>query len=238
MEAIWFELVIILVLILANGFFAGAELAIVSVRRGRIAQLAAEGNERAKVVDLLHADPHRFLATVPIGLTLVGTLAAAVEVIKPVVQQIPVPFVSNSAEPLAILLVVGLIVYLSLILDELVPRALALEHSETIALFAARPIRILARIGGIAVSILTVSSRAVLALLGIKGKGERAFVTKEEVQHLIAEAREIGTVTVGEQEFIRNVFEFSQTQDRRDAHEIMRFLGGLHSVFWKSGLIA
>ncbi|MFA7536500.1 MAG: hemolysin family protein [Desulfuromonadales bacterium] len=210
----------ILLLILANGFFAGAELAIVSVRRGRIAQLAAEGDERAQVVTQLHADPHRFLATVQIGVTLVGTMAsavggaAAVEVLKPILQQVPLRSVSNAAEPLALFLIVGLIAYLSLILGELVPKALALDHSERIALVVAKPVRFLARIGGFAVFVLTVSSRAVLALLGVKEQAERAFITREEIQHLIAEARETGGVSSGEQEFIRNVFEFSRTQVR------------------------
>jgi putative hemolysin len=220
METIWLELVIVLLLILANGFFAGAELAIVSVRRSRIAQLAAEGNKRAKVVEQLLSDPHGFLATVQIGVTLVGTLAsavggaAAVEVIKPYLQQFPLRLVSNAAEPLALFLVVGFIAYFSLILGELVPKALALEHPEGIALGVARPIRFLSRIGAVAVFILTLSSRTVLRLLGIKGTGKRAFITKEEIQHLVAEGRETGAVTLGEQEFIHNVFEFSRTQVR------------------------
>lgn len=220
MEAIWFELIIVLLLILANGFFAGAELAIVSVRRGRIAQLVAEGNKRARTVEDLLANPHRFLATVQIGVTLVGTMAsavggaAAIEVIKPILQKVPVRVVSNAAEPLALFAVVGCIAYLSLILGELVPKALALEYSERIALRVAGPIRFLARIGGVAVSLLTLSSQAVLWLLGIKASGEQAFVTKEEIQHLIAEGQEAGAVSPGEQEFIRKVFEFSQTKVR------------------------
>jgi putative hemolysin len=220
METIWIEIVIVLLLILANGFFAGAELAIVSVRRGRIAQLAAEGNRQAAAVEQLLSDPHRFLATVQIGVTLVGTMAsavggaAAIEVIKPIIQQLPIRVVSNAAEPLALFLVVGFITYFSLILGELVPKALALEHTERIALGVARPIRFLARIGGAAVFFLTLSSRSVLALLGVHGKGKRAFVTKEEIQQLIAEGRETGAVTPGEQELIRNIFEFSQTQVR------------------------
>lgn len=220
MDTIWLELVIVLLLILANGFFAGAELAIVSVRRGRIAQLVANGDKRAAIVEQLHADPHRFLATVQIGVTLVGTLAsavggaAAVEVIKPYLQQAPIRLVSNAATPIALFLVVGCIAYLSLILGELVPKALALEYSERIALGVARPIRFLARIGGLAVSILTLSSRTMLRLLGIKASGEQAFITQEEIQHLIAEGRETGVVTLAEQEFIRNVFAFSQTQVR------------------------
>lgn len=220
METLWFELGVVLLLILANGFFAGAELAIVSVRRGRIAQLVAEGHAGAKVLDGLQADPHRFLATVQIGVTLVGTLAsavggaAAIEVIKPLLQQAPFELVRDGAEPLSLFLVVGCIAYLSLILGELVPKALALEYSERIALGVARPIHWLARWGGAAVFVLTWSSRTVLSLLGVKGRGEQAFITKDEIQHLIAEGRESGSVSHDEQEFIRNVFEFSNTQVR------------------------
>ncbi len=220
MDSIWLEPVIILLLILANGFFAGAEIAIVSVRRSRMAQLASQGNGRAKVVEELQADPHRFLATVQIGVTLVGTMASAVggatavEVIKPMLQQMPFPIVAGYAEPLALFLVVGLIVYLSLILGELVPKAIALEKAERFSLAVARPINILSRLGSFAVFILTISSRAVLALLRIKERGEHAFITREEIQHLVAEGRETGTVSPREQELIVNVFEFSQTRVR------------------------
>jgi len=220
MENPWFELGIVVLLILGNGFFAGAELAIVSVRRGRMAQLAAEGDKRAAIVEQLLADPHRFLATVQIGVTLVGTMAsavggaAAIEIIKPFLQQIPIPLVSNMAEPMALFLVVGCLAYLSLIFGELVPKALALEYSERVALGVARPIRFLARLGKVAVSSLTLSSRMVLRLLGISASGSRAFITQEEIQHLVAEGRETGGVTSTEQEFIRNVFEFSRTQVR------------------------
>jgi putative hemolysin len=220
MESIWFELVIIFVLILGNGFFAGAELALVSARRGRIAQLAAAGDKRAHLVEQLQADPHRFLATVQIGVTLVGTMASAVggatavQVLKPVFQQAPLAAVRNAAEPLSLMVVVGLIAYCSLILGELVPKALALENTERMALRVARPISFFARIGGLAVAFLTLSSRTVLALLGVKSKGEQAFITKEEIRHLVAESLESGEVTPGEQKFIHNIFEFTQTQVR------------------------
>jgi len=220
MEGLWFELSIIVLLILGNGFFAGAELALVSARRGRIAQLAAAGDKRAHLVEQLQADPHRFLATVQIGVTLVGTMAsaiggaAAVEVLKPVLQQAPLVVVRNAAEPLALLLVVGLIAYLSLILGELVPKALALEYAERMALGVARPINFFSRTGGLAVAFLTLSSKTVLALLGVKSKGEQAFITKEEIRHLVAESRESGEVSPDEQVFIHNIFEFTQTQVR------------------------
>jgi putative hemolysin len=220
MESIWFELVVIFLLILANGFFAGAELAIVSARRGRMAQLAAAGDKRAHLVEQLQADPHRFLATVQIGVTLVGTMASAVggatavEVLKPMFQQAPLEIVRNAAEPLALILVVGLIAYLSLILGELVPKALALEHTERMALRVARPINFFSRTGGLAVAFLTLSSKTVLALVGIKDKGAQAFITKEEIRHLVAESRESGEVTPSEQKFIHNIFDFTHTQVR------------------------
>lgn len=220
MDNIWFELGVILLLILANGFFAGAELALVSARRGRMAQLATAGDPRAELVGQLQADPHRFLATVQIGVTLVGTMASAVggataiEVLKPLFQEAPVAAVRNAAEPLALLVVVGMVAYCSLILGELVPKALALEYTERMALRVARPISFCAKIGGLAVAFLTLSSRVVLALLGVKSKGEQAFITREEIRHLVAESRESGEVTSDEQEFIHNLFEFTQTQVR------------------------
>jgi putative hemolysin len=231
MESIWFELGIIVLLILGNGFFAGAELALVSARRGRMAQLAAAGDKRAHLVEQLQSDPHRFLATVQIGVTLVGTMASAVggatavEVLKPVFQQAPLAFVRNAAEPLALTLVVGLIAYLSLILGELVPKALALEHTERMALRVARPINFLSRSGRLAVAFLTLSSKTVLALLGVKSKGEQAFITKEEIRHLVAESLESGEVTPGEQKFIDNVFEFTQTQVREVMVPRQRIVG-------------
>jgi putative hemolysin len=220
MDNIWFELVVILMLIVANGFFAGAELALVSARRGRIAQLAAAGDPRARLVGQLQADPHRFLATVQIGVTLVGTMASAVggataiEVLKPLFQEAPLAAVRNAAEPLALMVVVGLVAYCSLILGELVPKALALEHTERMALSVARPINFCAKIGGLAVAFLTLSSKVVLALFGVKSKGEQAFITREEIRHLVAESQESGEVTLDEQAFIHNLFEFTQTQVR------------------------
>lgn len=220
MFVFWLEIVVVLFLILANGFFAAAELAIVSVRRGRIGRLADQGHEQAKIVEALQSDPHRFLATVQIGVTLVGTMAsavggaAAVNVIKPLLLEVPVASVRDAAEPLALFLVVGFITYFSLVFGELVPKALALKHAERMALAVARPIRFLSRVGGAAIFVLTLSSRAVLALLGIRGEDRQAFITREEIQQLVAEGRDVGEVSPREQELIRNVFEFSQTPVR------------------------
>ncbi|RNC67483.1 MAG: HlyC/CorC family transporter [Desulfuromonadales bacterium] len=217
MESVFEELAVIFLLILANGFFAGSELAIISARKSRIAQLIAAGDEKARIVDQLQNDPHRFLATVQVGVTLVGSLAsavggaAAVQYVKPLLKNIPLDFVQHAAEPLAIGIVVVVISYLSLIFGELVPKTVGLEYADTMALRVAKPINFLARAAGIVVSFLTLSNRTVLALFGIKAEGNQAFVTREEVQHIVAEGHEAGVFSAAEQEFIQNIFDFTHT---------------------------
>ena len=220
MVSIWEELAVILVLILANGFFAGAELAIISARKSRIAQLLAAGDERARIVEKLQDDPHRFLATVQIGVTLVGTMASAVggatavKFLIPLLQAAPFEFIRNGASPLSLAIVVVLIAYFSLILGELVPKALALRYADRMALQVAKPINVLSQVGAVAVAFLTMSSKAVLSLLGVRGEGEKAFITKEEVQQIVAEGRESGVFSASEHEYIKNIFDFTHTAVR------------------------
>ena len=217
MESVFEELAVIVLLILANGFFAGSELAIISARRSRIAQLVAAGDEKAKIVERLQDDPHRFLATVQIGVTVVGSLASAVggaaamKYVTPLLRATPVDFVQRAADPLAIGIVVAVISYLSLIFGELVPKTVGLQYADRMALRVAKPINFLARAGGVLVSFLTLSNRAVLALMGIKAEGDQAFITREEVQHIVAEGHEAGVFSATEQEFIRNIFDFTHT---------------------------
>lgn len=220
MESIWLELLFVFVLILANGFFAGSELAIISARKSRIAQLVANGDEKAKIVESLQDDPHRFLATVQVGVTVVGSLAsavggaAAVQYLKPVLLSFPLEFVRHAAEPLAIGVVVVFISYLSLIFGELVPKTVGLQYADTMALHVAKSIRFLSRVGSVAVSFLTMSNRAVLYLLGIKAEGGQAFVTREEVQHIVQEGHETGVFSAEEREYIDNIFDFTHTSVR------------------------
>jgi putative hemolysin len=217
LEVIFNECVIILLLILANGFFACSELAIISARKSHIASLAAAGNRQAKLVEQIQKDPHRFLATVQVGVTVVGSLAsavggaAAIQYLKPLIGSIPVPFIQHAAEPLAIGTVVAGISYLFLILGELTPKTIGLQYADRITLVVARPIHALSAIAGIAVRFLTFSNRMVLALLGIKPKGRQDFVTREEVQQVLSEGSEAGALTETEHKYIENVFEFSHT---------------------------
>lgn len=217
MESIVGELAVIFLLILGNGFFAGSELAIISARKSRIAQLVAEGNPKALIVERLQDDPHRFLATVQVGVTMVGSLASAVggatavRYLKPVLEGSSITFLHNAAEPLSIGIVVVLISYLSLIFGELVPKTVGLQYADRMALQVAKPIHFIARAAGVVVSFLTLSNRAVLAMMGIKAEGNQAFVTREEVQHIVAEGHEAGVFSSTEQEYIRNIFDFTHT---------------------------
>jgi putative hemolysin len=218
LEAIAVELIVIFFLILANGFFSGSELAIISARKSTISRLVAEGNSRAMVVEKLQNDPHRFLATVQIGVTVVGSLASAVggatavEYLKPVLDSAPYELVRNASEPISIGLVVAVVSYFTLILGELAPKTIGLQFADRMSLVVAKPINALATIGGIAVKFLTLSNRAVLAVCGVKPTSGQEFVTREEVLHAVTEGGETGALTEHEHKVIENMLDFSHTQ--------------------------
>lgn len=217
MELIAVEIIVIFLLILANGFFAGSELAIISARKSTIARLVAEGNTSALVVKKLQNDPHRFLATVQIGVTVVGSLAAAVggaaavEYLKPLLNSVSYDFVREAAEPISIGIVVVLVSYFSLIFGELAPKTIGLQYADRMSLIVAKPINALAAIGGIAVNFLTLSNRVVLALLRVKPASGYDFITREELLHTLAEGGEAGVLTEHEHKVIENMLDFSHT---------------------------
>jgi len=218
LDTIFIELIVVFILIFLNGFFSCAEFAIISVRKSRIAQLVNQGDERAVMVDALQKDPHRLLAIVQIGVTVVGSTASAVggviavDYIRPLLQQSGVAMVANAAEPLALTIVVAVISYLLLILGELVPKTIGLQYADAVSLHIAKPITFLARVAGVLVTMLSLSSKAVLALLGIKEA--KAFMTREEVQHIVAEGHESGIFSETEHTYIDNLFDFTHTSVR------------------------
>jgi putative hemolysin len=214
----WLEAALIFVLILANGFFAASEIAMIATRKSRIDALLEKGVKSAAAVARLKNDPDRFLATVQIGITIVSSLAsaiggaAAIGSLKPFIESLPLPYVARWGEPLAILLVVMPIAYLSLVLGELVPKSLALRYSERIACLVAPPIDFLSRVSSFLVRTLTASSNAVLWFFGGKEKNEGvSFITVEEVKSLIQEGAAKGIFNETEKELIHSVFEFADT---------------------------
>ncbi|MBM4264219.1 MAG: HlyC/CorC family transporter [Deltaproteobacteria bacterium] len=217
LENIWFEVVLILALILANGFFASAEIAMIATRKSRIDALLERGVRSAAAVARLKNDPDRFLATVQIGVTVVSTMAsaiggaAAIDYLKPQIATMPFPFAARWAEAIAIGLVVAPIAYLSLVLGELVPKSLALRFSEKIACVVARPIEILGQISALFVKLLTASSNAVLWLFGGKDAEGASFISVDEVKSLVREGAAKGIFNETEKELIHSVFEFTDT---------------------------
>ncbi len=213
----WLELFLIALCIIINGFFAASEIAVVTSRRTRIKQLMDEGNKNADVLYKLKGRPDRFLATIQIGITLTADLAsaiggaAAVKILKPLLQEVPIPFIAASSEAIALGFVVIVITFFFLILGELIPKSLALANSEVIGLWVAPLIERFSRIAYILVNILTASTNIILKPFHTKAFTAREYVSEEEVKLLIEEGGEQGVFESAEKELIHSVFEFTDT---------------------------
>lgn len=219
MDALFIQIFVIALLIILNGFFSCSEFAIISIRKSRIAQLVASGDDRAELVEELQRDPHRLLAVVQIGVTVVASLASAmggiiaVEHVKPLLQRSSIEFLHNGAEAISIGLMVTVFSYITLVFGELVPKTVGLLYADTLALQIIKPLVLLGRIATLFVSFLSLSSKGVLWLCGIRGDN-RAFISREEVQHMVSEGHESGVFTAAENEFIQNIFDFTHTSVR------------------------
>jgi putative hemolysin len=215
-ENLFFEAAVIFLLILANGFFAASEIAMIAIRKSRIDTMIEKGVKCALIIGRLKKDPDRFLATVQIGVTIVSSLAsaiggaAAISFVKPSIET-SVPALVPWADVIAIAVVVIPISYLSLVFGELVPKSLALRFSEQIACMAARPIDLLSRFSSFLVRILTGSSNAVLRLFGGSEVEGASFISVEEVKSLIREGAAKGIFNETEKELIHGVFELADT---------------------------
>lgn len=202
------DILVILLLIVANGLLAMAELAVVSARRVRLQQRAEEGDAGARAALALAEAPDRFLSTVQIGITLVGILAGAfggTTIANAIAAQLSqVPALAPYSNPIAVGIVVLGITYLSLVLGEITPKRLALQHPEAIATVVARPMHWLSALAAPAVTLLTISSALVLRLLRI-GPPRGPAITEEEVQLLIEQGTQAGIFERTEQAIVGRV---------------------------------
>ena len=209
------ELFVILALIVANGIFAGAEIAIVSLRRSRLAQLVEAGKVGAKTVAALRAEPERFLATVQIAITVVSTTAAAfggsrmARHLEPVIAPLPV-LGGERAEEVTLAIVVALVSYLSLVLGELVPKSLALRKNEIYALIMARPLAWLSWIGKPIVWFMTASSNVVLRPFSDRTTFTEALISKEELELMVDEAAKTGAIDEHASELASRALQFDR----------------------------
>lgn len=202
------EIILALLLILLNGVFALSELALVSVRRARLMVLERKGVPGATAALTMSEDPQRFLPTVQVGMTLVGILTGTIggarlaARLEPVLAR--VPLLAPAAGELALLVVVLVTTYLTLVLGELVPKQLALRQPEVVAARVARPLRALNRVVSPFVWALGLSTSLVLRLFGTH-RASSQTVTEEELKALLAEGAQAGVLETGEREMIERL---------------------------------
>lgn len=219
------ELVIVFVLVIANGLFAGAEIAILSVRKTQLQDRAAAGHRGARAVQWLRDRPEHFLATVQIGITVVSSTAAVFggsNLARSLTPALEALGLGDHAHDVALVLVVVAISFLSLVLGELVPKSLALRRSNSYAVFVGRPLLVLATIARPLVWFLTASSNLVLRLFGDRTSFTETRMSRDELQQLVEEAAQAGSVDEKSGEIAARALELgdveiSEVMVRRDA---------------------
>jgi putative hemolysin len=209
------EVALIALLIMLNALFASSEIALLSVRKHRMEELAKQGSKAAEAVLNITNEPDRLLATIQIGITLANMLASATAAVglsnglAQLLAKLPIPLIAKSASGIAVLVVTLIISYLTLVIGELVPKRLALQFTEMISLRVARFLTFLSRLAAPFVNLLTLSTRAVMWILGVREEADRDKVSEEEILHMVVSHE---AIPIEEKEFIRNVFELGDTE--------------------------
>jgi putative hemolysin len=196
---------IILLLVLANAVFVAAEYALVTARRSRLEERAERGQRGARTALRLMDDPVRFISTVQVGITISAILLGALG--EPLISELMEPPLSTT---LSFLIAFAILSYLSVVLGELVPKAVALQMAERLAVALALPLDWLARIAHPVVWLLDKSATAVLRLLRVKPApaGMIAY-TREDIRHSVAAAEDVGELQQAEEEMLYKVFDFA-----------------------------
>ena len=214
------ELILLAVLITLNAFFSASEMAVVTVNKVRLRHKVEEGNKTAAIVERLATDSSRFLATIQVGITLIGFLAAATAAVSMtqevggLLKLIPVRFIQNSADGIAVVLITVLLALVMLLFGELIPKNVALKHAERIAFTVARPVDGLARIFAPVVHALVWLTNKISALLGADQTSSMPFVTQDEIKAMVDAGEEGGVLEEEEKEMIYSIFDFGDTLAR------------------------
>ena len=217
MNQIWINLLVVLFFVLLGGFFAAAELALVSLRENQVQRLA-ESSRRGRRLASLTADPNRFLAAVQVGVTLAGFVSAGFGAAQ-IAPELAQPLISAGlaegvAQTLAFIVITVLIAYLSLVLGELVPKRIALQRVEKVALFAAGPIDFIARLFRPFIVALSFSTNVIVRIFGIDPTAGKESISGEELRDLVAGHEELSE---DERNLIDDVFEAGE----RELREVM-----------------
>jgi putative hemolysin len=202
------RILIVFLLVLGNAIFVAAEYALVTGRRSRLEERAVRGGRGARTALRLMDDPVRFISTVQVGITISAILLGAIG--EPLLSGLMEPPVSTTV---AFLISFAILTYLSVVLGELVPKAVALQRAEVLAIALAVPLDFLAKIAYPLVWLLQVSANAVLRLLRVKPApaGMIAY-TREDIRHSVAAAEDVGEFQQAEEEMLYKVFDFASKE--------------------------
>lgn len=211
------EVVTLFLLILLNAFFAASEMALITINDNRIRILAEDGVKNALLLQKLLREPSGFLATIQVGITLAGFLASAfaagsfADDVALLLHSLGVPLSISLLEKISVVIITLVLSYFTLVLGELVPKRIAMQKAEPIALFVARPLTLLAKIAKPFVALLTVSTNGIVRLFGIDPKANDEEVTEEEIRMMVDVGEEKGVILDTEKMMINNIFEFDNT---------------------------
>ncbi len=217
-----FQILLLLVLILVNAFFAMSEMAVVSLNDAKIEKMAEDGHKKAKLILKLTKNPTRFLSTIQIGVTLAGFLTSAsaatafAEMLtNAITSSFDVP--ESIVSPIAVVLITLVMSYFSLVLGELAPKRIGMQVPEKIAFAVAKPLLVISKITAPFVKLLSLSTNGVVRLLGFDPNANEEVVTEEEIRMMVDVGGEKGVIEDTQKEMINNIFEF----DDMDAGDIM-----------------
>jgi putative hemolysin len=214
------DILIILVLILINGFFVAAEIAFVSVRRTRLDELAEAGDRRAKRAQVLMRDPGRFLAVIQVAITFLGALASAVAAVS-IVTVVSEPlrqitFLADYADTIALLFVTSIVAIVSIVLGELIPKGLALGNPDRIALTVSGPITLFAKIVSPLVAVLVLLTKIISKPFGIDPT-RTPELSAAEIRLIVEQGSQQGVLEAEEEQMISAVMSLSDSK----LHEVM-----------------
>lgn len=217
------QLIVLIILIFLNAFFAASEIAFISLNDAKIEKQAKEGNKKARQIEKMLKTPSKFLATIQIGITLAGFLSSAfasdtfAEKLAPMLYQV-MPFIHLGVwKSISIILITIILSFFTLVFGELVPKRLAMKNYEKIAFGTIGVIRIISIVTSPFVKFLTLVTNAISKLFGV-GENDEESVTEEEIKMMVDQGEEKGTIKEEEKELINNVFEFNDIT----VSEIMR----------------
>ena len=219
-KEIAFEIIVIVMLIMVNGFLAMAEIAVVSAKKAVLRRKAEKGDLKAKAALEMAESPTRFLSTIQIGITLIGILAGAyggatlADKLADLLSMVPV--IGRFSDPIAVGIVVASITFLSLVFGELVPKRIGLSYPEKIAAAAARPMQKLSKMTGPLVRFLSFSTDAVIKVMNLRS-ATKEIVTEDEIKGLMQEGVRAGAFAKAEGQMVSNVLDL----DRMTVRDIM-----------------